>query len=66
MRKEEISNSETPKFMRARALSTHLSIGLSSVWALVKNERIKSIKLSSRTTVFNVAEVEKALFGEVA
>jgi predicted DNA-binding transcriptional regulator AlpA len=66
MSTEEFNKLQVAKFMRAKQLAKHLGIGLSTVWALVKNERIKSIKLSSRTTVFNVAEVEKALFGEVA
>ncbi len=50
-----------PKFMRAKQLAKHLSIGLSSVWLLNKKGTIKSIKLSERVTVFNVLEVEKAL-----
>lgn len=59
-------NSQTPKFMRAKQLAKHLSIGLSSVWLLSKQKKITAIKLSERVTVFNVADVEKALFGEVA
>lgn len=49
------------KFMRAKQLAKYLSIGLSTVWLLNKKGMIKSIKLSERVTVFNVAEVEKAL-----
>ena len=56
----------TPKFMRAKQLAKHLSIGLSTVWLLSKQKKIKAIKLSERVTVFEVAAVEKALFGEVA
>lgn len=59
-------STETPKFMRAKQLAKHLSIGLSSVWLLSKQKKITAIKLSERVTVFNVADVEKALFGEVA
>lgn len=66
MRKEEVNNLQTAKFMRAKQLAKHLSIGLSSVWLLSKKKKILAIKLSDRVTVFNVADVEKALFGEVA
>ncbi len=55
-----------PKFMRAKQLAKHLSIGLSSVWKLSHDKKITAIKLSERVTVFNVADVEKALFGEIA
>jgi len=65
MKQEEISNTQTPKFLRAKDLSKHLSIGLSTVWLYVKQDRIKPLKLSSNVTVFEVAAVEKALFGEV-
>lgn len=54
------------KFMRARELANHLGIALSTVWLYAKQGKITSKKLSERVTVFNVAEVEKALFGEVA
>ena len=66
MREEEISNSQTPKFMRAKELSKHLSIALSTVWLYAKQGRITPLKLSSNVTVFNVEATEKALFGEVA
>lgn len=54
------------KFMRAKQLAKHLSIGLSTLWLWHKQGKITSIKISERVTVFNVTEVEKALFGEVA
>lgn len=54
------------KFMRAKELSKHLSISLATVWLYTKQGKITSKKLSERVTVFNVEEVEKALFGEVA
>ncbi len=66
MRKEEISNSQAPKFMRAKELSKHLSIALSTVWLYAKQGRITPLKLSSNVTVFNVTDVEKALFSEVS
>ena len=51
---------ETKKFMRAKELSEHLSIGLSTVWLYAKQQKITPIKLSEKVTVFNIAEVEKA------
>ena len=62
----EEKNTITPKYMRAKELASYLSIGLSTVWAMAKAKRITPLKASERVTVFNVADVEKALFGEVA
>ena len=53
----------TPKFMRAKQLAQHLGIGLSTVWAYVKQGKITPKKASDRVTLFEVAEVEKALLG---
>ena len=66
MSKEEFDKLQVAKFMRAKQLAKHLSIGLSSVWKLSHDKKIRAIKLSEKVTVFNVADVEKALFGEVA
>lgn len=60
------NNMQIAKFKRAKDLAKHLGIGLSTVWFYSKQGKIKPIKLSERVTVFNVAEVEKALFVEVA
>jgi predicted DNA-binding transcriptional regulator AlpA len=54
---------QTKKFMRAKELANHLGIGLSTVWLWNKQGKITSKKLSERVTVFEVAEVEKALLG---
>lgn len=51
------------KYMRARELANHLGVGLSTIWLWSKQKKISSKKLSERVTVFEVAEVEKALFG---
>ena len=66
MSKEEFNNLQVKKFMRAKELANHLSVGLSTIWLYNKQGKITSKKLSERVTVFEVAEVEKALFGEVA
>jgi predicted site-specific integrase-resolvase len=66
MSTEEFNKLQVAKFMRAKQLAKHLSIGLSTLWLWHKQGKITSIKISERVTVFNVTEVEKALFGEVA
>jgi predicted site-specific integrase-resolvase len=66
MSKETLKELEVKKYMRAKELAKHLSIALSTLWLWHKQGKITSIKVSERVTVFNVAEVEKALFGEVA
>lgn len=66
MSKEALKELEVKKYMRAKELAKHLSIGLSTVWLLSSQKRITAIKLSERITVFEVSAVEKALFGEVA
>ena len=53
----------TQKFMRAKELAKYLGIGLSTVWLYAKQGKITSKKISDRVTLFEVAEVEKALFG---
>ncbi|MCT7505387.1 helix-turn-helix domain-containing protein [Aliarcobacter cryaerophilus] len=53
----------TPKFMRAKELAKYLGIGLSTVWLYAKQEKITPKKISDRVTLFEVAEVEKALIG---
>ena len=66
MSKEQLNTLQTPKFMRAKELAKHLGVGLSTIWLWNKQGKISSTKLSERVTVFEVAAVEKALFGEVA
>ncbi|WP_421715739.1 helix-turn-helix transcriptional regulator [Arcobacter arenosus] len=56
---------ETPKYMRATQLVKHLGIGKSTLYYYIKENKIpKGKKISERVVVFEVAEVEKALFGE--
>lgn len=66
MSKEQFETLQTKKYMRAKELAKHLGVGLSTAWKWAKDGKIKPIKLSERVTVFNVEDVEKALFGEVA
>ena len=51
-----------PKFLRAKELAEYFCLGESTVWYYVKHGRIRSIKASPKVTIFDVAEVEKALF----
>lgn len=66
MKKKDVLTVEIKKYMRAKELAKYLGIGLSTVWFYAKQGKITPIKLSENVTVFNVADVEKALFGEVA
>ncbi len=51
------------KKYRAKELAEYLGIGLSTVWLYAKQGKIKPQQISSRVTVFDIDEVEKALFG---
>lgn len=62
MNKEQFQTLQTKKYMRAKELASHLGVGLSTIWLWNKQGKITSKKLSERVTVFEVAEVEKALF----
>lgn len=63
---QKLETIKTAKYLRAKQLAEHLSIGVSTIWLWNKQGKITSTKLSERVTVFEVAAVEKALFGEVA
>lgn len=63
MNKEQYNDFKNKKYYRAKELAKHLGIGLSSVWKLSADGRIQAYKLSTRTTVFDINEVNKALFG---
>lgn len=63
---QKLETIKTAKYLRAKELAKHLGVGLSTIWLWNKQGKISSTKLSERVTVFEVAAVEKALFGEVA
>ncbi|MDB2405699.1 DNA-binding protein [Arcobacteraceae bacterium] len=63
---KEYSSLQEKRYWRAKELAEHLGIGLSTVWLYSKQGRLTPKKLSSRVTVFDIREVEKALFSEVA
>lgn len=54
-----------PKYMRAKELAKYLNIGLSTVWLFAKQGKITPLKISEKVTVFDVAEVEASLLGNV-
>ncbi|MFV7789405.1 helix-turn-helix transcriptional regulator [Aliarcobacter lanthieri] len=56
------SNNETPKYMRVKELAKYLGIGKSTIWLYARKGIIKGNKVSSYITLFDVGEVEKALF----
>jgi len=62
---EKLNKSLNKRFYRAKELAKHLGVGLSTIWLYAKQGKIEGKKLSPRVTVFDVYEVEKALFGEV-
>lgn len=60
-----LNENQKQKYMRAKEMAKYLGIGLSTLWLYNKQGRISSKKISERVTVFEVTEVEKALFGSV-
>lgn len=53
------------KYLRAKGVSEHLSIGLSTVWLYVSQGRLTPKKLSPRVTLFDIEEVNSLFNGEV-
>lgn len=66
MVEEKQKKIQVKRYMRASELSIYLSISKSSIWKYLKEKRIESIKIGGNVTLFEVAEVEKALFGDIA
>ena len=56
-----MDKNKTVKYLRAKQLAQHLGIGLSTVYWYIRQGKIESKKINGRVTVFDVAEVEKAL-----
>lgn len=53
-------NPETTYF-RAKQVSIYLKIGLSTVWAMAKNQKITAIKISPRVTLFSKKEIDQLI-----
>ncbi|MDD2449612.1 MAG: helix-turn-helix domain-containing protein [Sulfurimonas sp.] len=49
------------RWMRAPQLAKYLNVGLSTIWAMVKNGKIQSKKISPRITVFDKIEIDKMM-----
>jgi excisionase family DNA binding protein len=53
----------TKKKYRVKELCNYLGVSKSTVWRWAANGKIKSYKISAKVTVFDIDEVNKALFG---
>lgn len=62
MSKEQLVELKIQKYMRAKELAKHLGIGLSTLYLYIKQGKFSGKKISEKVVVFEVAEVEKALF----
>lgn len=52
--------------MRMKELSKYVGIPVSTLYLYISKGRFSGIKVSEKVVVYDVATVEKALFGEVA
>jgi predicted DNA-binding transcriptional regulator AlpA len=52
--------------MRMKTLSKYVGIPISTLYLYIKQGKFQGIKVSEKVVVYDVATVEKALFGEVA
>ena len=56
-----MGNNVESKYLRAKGIAKHFSIGESTVWYYLSKGIITSKKVSPRITLFNIEEVEKSL-----
>ena len=52
--------------MRMKELSKYVGIPKSTLYLYIKKGKFQGIKVSEKVVVYDLATVEKALFGEVA
>jgi excisionase family DNA binding protein len=64
--KELENKREHSRKMRMRELCKYVGIPKSTLYMYIKQGKFQGIKVSEKVVVFDVAEVEKALFGSVA
>lgn len=57
-----LNDIQKKKKYRAKELAEYLGVGLSTVWLYAKQGKITPQRISIRVTVFDIDEVEKALF----
>jgi len=58
--KNDANNKQTyglPIKLRARDISKHFNVGLSTVWLYAKQQKLRAVNVSSRCTVFDRDEV---------
>lgn len=64
---KEIKNKrEHSQKMRMKELSKYVGIPKSTLYLYIKQGKFQGIKVSEKVVVYDLAIVEKALFGEVA
>lgn len=49
--------------MRAKVAHKYLGIGLSTLWSLVAQKRIRAYKISDRITIFKKSELDEFING---
>lgn len=54
-------NKEIKKKYRAKELALYIGVGLSTIWRWAKEGKIRSQKVSSGVTVFDIDEVKSDL-----
>ena len=52
---------EIPKKVRAKPLALYIGVGVSTIWRWAKEGKIRSQKISSGVTVFDIDEVKSDL-----
>lgn len=57
---------ESSRKMRMKELSKYVGIPKSTLYLYISKGRFSGIKVSEKVVVYDVATVERALFGEVA
>ncbi|MDK2084413.1 helix-turn-helix transcriptional regulator [Aliarcobacter butzleri] len=57
---------EHSRKMRMKELSKYVGIPKSTLYLYIKQGKFQGIKVSEKVVVYDLATVEKALFGEVA
>ena len=64
-RRNRQSENTIAENMRAKDAHKYLSIGLSTLWLFVKQNKIKAYKISDRVTIFKRSELDAFIDGGV-
>ncbi len=57
------TQAQAKAYYRAKEAAIYLSIGLSTLWLWVKEEKIKTYKISDRVTVFKKEDLDALVTG---